>query len=62
MERLRIYVDTSVLGGCFDAEFALWSNLIRDFRAGRLRSVLSDLTAAEVRDAPSGCAIFMGNR
>jgi len=50
---LRIYVDTSVLGGCFDVEFAQWSNgLIRDFRAGRLMPVLSDVTAAEVSDAP----------
>jgi hypothetical protein len=50
---LRIYIDTSVLGGCFDAEFALWSNaLARDFRAGRLIPVLSDVTAAEVADAP----------
>ena len=50
---LRIYIDTSVLGGCFDAEFAVWSNaLVRDFRAGRLIPVLSDATAAEVIDAP----------
>ena len=50
---LRIYIDTSVLGGCFDVEFALWSNaLARDFRAGRLIPVLSDVTAAEVADAP----------
>ena len=53
MERLRIYVDTSVLGGCFEPEFALWSNgLVRDFRAGRLCPVLSDVTAAEVKDGP----------
>lgn len=53
MSPLRIYIDTSVLGGCFDAEFALWSNaLARDFRAGRLIPVLSDVTAAEVADAP----------
>ncbi|MBI4481564.1 MAG: PIN domain protein [Acidobacteria bacterium] len=53
MERLRICVDTSVLGGCFEAGFAPWSNgLVRDFRAGRLRPVLSDVTAAEVKDAP----------
>jgi hypothetical protein len=25
MERFRIYVDTSVLGGCFDPEFVTWS-------------------------------------
>ena len=53
VERLRIYIDTSVLGGCFDMEFSTWSNgLIRDFRAGRLVPVLSDVTAAEVADAP----------
>jgi hypothetical protein len=50
---LRIYIDTSVLGGCFDVEFAPWSNgLMRDFRAGRLVPVLSDVTAAEVGSAP----------
>lgn len=54
MEPLRIYIDTSVLGGCFDQEFAEWSNgLIRDFRAGRLVPVLSDVTAAEAADAPA---------
>lgn len=54
VEPLRIYIDTSVLGGCFDAEFAEWSNgLIRDFRASRLVPVLSDVTAAEVADAPT---------
>ena len=49
----RIYIDTSVLGGCFDPEFAPWSNgLMRDFRAGRFVPVLSDVTAAEVGLAP----------
>jgi len=49
---LRIYIDTSVLGGCVDVEFAPWSNgLMRDFRAGRLVPVLSDVTAAEVGSA-----------
>ena len=53
MEKLRIYLDTSVLGGCFDPEFAAWSNgLVRDFRAHRLIPVLSDVTAAEVSSAP----------
>jgi hypothetical protein len=51
--QLRIYIDTSVLGGCFDPEFSTWSNgLIRDFRARRLVPVLSDVTAAEVQEAP----------
>jgi hypothetical protein len=49
----RVYIDTSVLGGCFDREFEVWSNgLVRDFRAGRLIPILSDVTAAEVHDAP----------
>jgi len=53
-EPLRIYIDTSVLGGCFDVEFAKWSNgLIGDFRAGRLVPVLSDVTAAVAVDAPA---------
>lgn len=53
MKKLRIYVDTSVIGGCFDPEFQLWSNgLVRDFREGRFGAVLSDITAAEVAPAP----------
>jgi hypothetical protein len=53
MKKLRVYVDTSVIGGCLDPEFQLWSNgLMRDFREGRFDAVLSDITAAEVKDAP----------
>ncbi len=53
MKRQRIYVDTSVLGGCFDPEFSPWSNaLMQDFRSGRLHPVLSEVTAAEVTAAP----------
>ena len=58
MKKPRIYVDTSVIGGCFDSEFAEWSNaLIDDFRKGRYQAVLSDVTAAEVLPAPD----FVGN-
>ena len=53
MATFRIYVDTSVIGGCFDTEFVTWSDaLMRDFRAKRLVPVLSDVTAAEVAGAP----------
>lgn len=53
MKRQRIYVDTSVLGGCFDPEFAEWSNgLLQDFRNGVFRPLLSEVTATEVQDAP----------
>jgi hypothetical protein len=53
MKTLRIYLDTSVLGGCFDVEFAVWSlGLMEDFRAGRFIPLLSDLLAAEIGRAP----------
>lgn len=50
----RIYLDTSVLGGCFDAEFALWSNqLIQEIRQHRFLAVLSDSVAVEMVTAPA---------
>ena len=53
MKKPRIYIDTSVIGGCFDAEFSQWSNgLMKDFAAGTFVPVLSDVVAAEVEDAP----------
>ncbi len=55
MKRLRIYIDTSVIGGCFDAEFQEWSNsLMQDFAAGAFIPLLSDVLAAEIEDAPEG--------
>jgi hypothetical protein len=51
---MRIYIDTSVIGGCFDPEFAEWSNkLIRDFIAGRNIAVISDQTLGELEKAPA---------
>lgn len=53
MKAQRVYIDTSVLGGCFDPEFAQWSNaLLADFRASRLKPVISAIVAAEIADAP----------
>jgi len=53
MKRQRIYLDTSVIGGYFDPEFAPWSRgLFRDFREGTFDPVVSDLVAAEVEPAP----------
>jgi hypothetical protein len=49
MERSRIYVETSVLGGCFDPEFRYWTHgLIEDFRKGTFQPVMSDIVASEV--------------
>ncbi|MEX0600370.1 MAG: type II toxin-antitoxin system VapC family toxin [Rhodothermales bacterium] len=53
MKIQRIYIDTSVIGGCFDPEFAPWSNgLMKDFRLGNFTAVISDVVAAEVDPAP----------
>lgn len=50
----RVYVDTSVIGGCFEPEFAPWSNaLFSDFDLGSYLPVVSEIVAAEVRDAPA---------
>lgn len=54
MKVQRVYVDTSVLGGCFDEEFAPWSDgLMKDFRLGNFEAVTSDVVAAEVEPAPT---------
>ena len=54
MKLQRVYLDTSVLGGCLDPEFAVWSNgLMQDFRNGLFKPLLSQVTATELQDAPA---------
>ncbi len=49
----RVYLDTSVIGGCFDNEFMVWSNaLFEDLRNEKIKAVTSFLVAAEIADAP----------
>jgi len=49
----RIYVDTSVIGGCFDKEFESPSlRLIESFKTGEAIIVVSDLTLLELELAP----------
>jgi predicted nucleic acid-binding protein len=53
MKKLRLYIDTSVIGGCFDKEFSLWSNrLMDDIRQGKFQAVVSTVVAEEVGKAP----------
>ena len=53
MHKQRIYIDTSVIGGCFDEEFAEWSNLLfEEFFNGNKIAVISDITTKELVDAP----------
>jgi len=53
MMRLRIYIDTSVIGGCLDKEFQNASmELIDKFKRGEMIVVISELTTLELKDAP----------
>jgi hypothetical protein len=53
MKVQRVYIDTSVIGGCHDDEFATWSNgLMKDFRLGNLRPIISRIVTLEIADAP----------
>jgi len=53
MLKTRIYVDTSVIGGCFDEEFEVYSNqLFAEFSSGKKRIVISDIVLLELEEAP----------
>jgi predicted nucleic acid-binding protein len=49
MKQQRIYLDTSVFGGCFEQEFSEWSvGLLRDIENGLFRGATSEIVALEV--------------
>ena len=49
MVKSRIYIDTSVIGGCFDSEFKEWSNkLFEEFKTGIKIAIISDITLVEL--------------
>jgi len=53
MVRPRIYVDTSVIGGCFDEEFKEYSvQLFDEFTSGKKTLVISDVLLFELEGAP----------
>lgn len=50
---MRIYVDTSVFGGCFDREFETWSKkIIEYFKIGKYKAVISEVSEFELKFAP----------
>ncbi len=50
---LRVYIDTSVIGGCFDEEFSPWSTILfEEFKAGLKIPVVADITLQEIEMAP----------
>ena len=49
----RVYIDTSVIGGCIDEEFAsLSKRLFDEFSFGIKIAIVSDLTLQELEEAP----------
>jgi len=49
----RVYIDTSVIGGCFDEEFKTWSNLlVKELLSGQKVAIISDITIDEIQEAP----------
>jgi hypothetical protein len=53
MKPMRIYVDTSVFGGCFDDEFADPSRRFFELvRAGRVLALVSEVVVRELAEAP----------
>jgi len=52
-KRLRVYVDTSVIGGCGDDEFKVPSSrIMQRFISGEAIIVISDVMIAELAGAP----------
>ena len=53
MKKLRIYLDTSVIGGCFDDEFNEYSNkLFETFLSSINIAIISSTTLSELANAP----------
>jgi predicted nucleic acid-binding protein len=62
MKRPRIYVDASVVGGCFDSEFATDSLALFDMaHRGQVALVISDLLVAEIEVAPERVGEFLAS-
>lgn len=54
MSRLRVYIDTSVIGGYYDEEFEVWTQRIfEQFIARKRKAVISDITQEELLNAPA---------
>ncbi len=54
MKKPRVYIDTSVFGGCFEPEFEIWSNgLMDDFKNAVYVPVVSQVVVNEISKAPS---------
>ena len=60
MRKLRVYIDTSVLGGYFDDEFSIdTKQLFDEILRGEYKLVISDLTEKELVNAPDKVKILL---
>jgi len=57
---MRLYLDTSVIGGNYDLEFLEWTRpLISDILDRKYTAVISDLTISEILDGPSNVKLLL---
>jgi len=62
MKKLRVYIDTSVIGGCFDAEFSGPSRaLFASAADGKYDLVVSGVALLELDGAPPSVREFYGS-
>ena len=62
MKKLRIYVDTSVFGGCFDDEFSKESNQLFEFiKRKNYILLISEIIEAEIFAAPPKVQDILNN-
>lgn len=53
MDKLRIFSDTSVIGGCFDKEFELYSNIfIKSVISNSITLLISEVVIKELNQGP----------
>ncbi|MBV6643258.1 MAG: hypothetical protein KI791_21240 [Cyclobacteriaceae bacterium] len=56
----KVYIDTSVVGGCFDEEFELWTKLFfESVIEGRFKIAISELLQTELVNAPDEVKHFL---
>lgn len=59
MKKLKVYIDTSVIGGCLDDEFSLESNqLMEAIKPEKFILLISDIIVSELINAPKRLKIF----
>ena len=60
MKKLRVYIDTSVVGGCHDEEFEVPSKkLLAMARDGEITLLVSDLLVTELTAAPEQVKVML---